>query len=45
MKKWAATPGKKKDDVEDLNDFIKERTQIAEQTASLTRESATQGWN
>ena len=45
MKKWAATPGKKKDDVEDLDDFIKERTQIAAQTASLTRESATQGWN
>jgi tetratricopeptide (TPR) repeat protein len=45
MKKWAATPGKKKDVVEDLNDFIQERTQIAAQTASLTRESATQGWN
>ena len=45
MKKWAATPGKKKDDVEDLNDFIQERTQIAAQTASLTREAATQGWN
>lgn len=44
MKKWAATPGKKKDDVEDLNDFIKERTQIAAQTAALTREAATQGW-
>jgi tetratricopeptide (TPR) repeat protein len=45
MKKWAATPGKKKDEVEDLNDFIQERTQIAAQTASLTREAATQGWN
>jgi len=45
MKKWAASPGKKKDDVEDLNDFIKERTQIAAQTASLTREATTQGWN
>ena len=45
MKKWAATKGKNKDDVEDLNDFIKERTQIAAQTASLTREAATQGWN
>jgi tetratricopeptide (TPR) repeat protein len=45
MKKWAALPGKNKDDVEDLNDFINERTQIAAQTASLTREAATQGWN
>lgn len=45
MKKWTATRGKKKDDVEDLNDFIQERTQIAAQTASLTREAATQGWN
>src|SRR6185503_15979078 len=45
MKKWAATKGKKKDDVEDLNDFIQERAQIASQTASLTREAATQGWN
>jgi tetratricopeptide (TPR) repeat protein len=45
MKKWATTPGKKKDDVEDLNDFIEERAQIAAQTASLTRDAATQGWN
>ena len=45
MKKWAATKGKKKDDVEDLNDFIQERAQIASQTASLTREAATQGWD
>ncbi len=45
MKKWTASPGKKKDDVEDLNEFITERTQIAEQTASLTREATTQGWN
>lgn len=45
MKNWAATPGKKKDAVADLNDFIKERTQIAAQTAALTRESAAQGWN
>ncbi len=45
MKKWAAMPGKKKDDVADLGDFIKERAQIAAQTASLTRESAAQGWN
>ncbi len=45
MKKWTATAGKKKDDVEDLDDFVKERAQIASQTASLTRESATQGWN
>lgn len=45
MKKWAATPGKKKDDVEDLRDFIKERAQIAAQTAALTREAAAQGWN
>ena len=28
-----------------FNDFIKERGEIAAQTASLTRESATQGWN
>ena len=45
MKKWSATPGKKKDDVEDMNDFIKERSQIAAQTASLTREAAQTGWN
>ena len=45
MKQWAATRGKKKDDVADLDDFIKERAQIASQTASLTRESAAQGWN
>jgi hypothetical protein len=45
MKKWTASPGRKKDDVADLNDFIKERTQIAAQTAALTRESAAQGWN
>jgi len=45
MKQWAATPGKKKDLVADLNDFITERAQIAAQTASLTRESAAQGWN
>jgi tetratricopeptide (TPR) repeat protein len=45
MKQWAATPGKKKDLVADLDDFIKERAQIAAQTASLTRESAAQGWN
>lgn len=45
MKQWAASPGKKKDGVADLNDFIKERAQIASQTAALTRESAAQGWN
>ncbi len=45
MKKWTASRGKNKDDVEDLNDFIKERTQIAAQTAALTREATTQGWN
>jgi tetratricopeptide (TPR) repeat protein len=45
MKKWAASSGKKKDDVEDMNDFIQERTQIAAQTVSLTREATTQGWN
>jgi tetratricopeptide (TPR) repeat protein len=45
MKKWTASPGKNKDDVADLEDFIKERTQIAAQTASLTREATTQGWN
>jgi tetratricopeptide (TPR) repeat protein len=45
MKKWTATRGKNKDDVEDLDDFIKERTQIAAQTVSLTREATTQGWN
>jgi phage I-like protein len=44
MKKWAASPGRKKDDVEDLEDFIKERTQIAAQTVALTRESTAQGW-
>ena len=45
MKAWAASPGKKKDDVADVNDFVQERAKIASQTASLTRESATQGWN
>lgn len=45
MKKWTASSGKKKDDVEDMKDFIQERTQIAAQTASLTREATTQGWN
>ncbi len=43
MKKWTAMRGKKKDDVEDLNDFIKERSEIAAQTASLTREATTTG--
>jgi tetratricopeptide (TPR) repeat protein len=45
MKQWAATPGKKKADVADLKDFIKERAQIAAQTASLTREAVSRGWN
>ena len=45
MKQWAATPGKKKADVADMKDFIKERSEIAAQTAALTRESASQGWN
>jgi tetratricopeptide (TPR) repeat protein len=44
MKKWAATPGKKKADVADLAEFITEREKIVSQTASLTREAATQGW-
>jgi len=45
MKVWIASPGKKKDDVTDLNEFVQERAKIASQTAALTRESATQGWN
>jgi len=45
MKAWIASPGKKKDDVADLTEFVQERAKIASQTASLTRESATQGWN
>jgi tetratricopeptide (TPR) repeat protein len=45
MKVWIASPGKKKDDVADLREFVEERAKIAAQTASLTRESATQGWN
>jgi tetratricopeptide (TPR) repeat protein len=45
MKTWIASPGRKKDDAADLNEFVQERAKIASQTASLTRESATQGWN
>jgi tetratricopeptide (TPR) repeat protein len=46
MKQWVASPGKKKADVADLSEFITEREKIASQvSASLTRESATQGWN
>jgi tetratricopeptide (TPR) repeat protein len=46
MKQWVASPGKKKADVADLSEFIAEREKIASQvSASLTRESATQGWN
>ncbi|MEJ1960177.1 MAG: tetratricopeptide repeat protein [Gammaproteobacteria bacterium] len=45
MKTWIATPGKKKDDVGDLDEFVQERAKIASQTAALTRESATQGWH
>jgi len=45
MKVWIASPGKKKDDVTDLNEFVQERAKIASQTAALTRESTTQGWN
>lgn len=45
MKVWIASPGKKKDDVADLTEFVQERAKIAAQTASLTRESATRGWN
>jgi tetratricopeptide (TPR) repeat protein len=45
MKKWAASPGKKKDDVADVNDFVQERSQIAAQAVSLTRDATTQGWN
>jgi tetratricopeptide (TPR) repeat protein len=44
MKAWITSPGKKKDDVEDLSEFVQERAKIASQTASLTRESVTQGW-
>jgi tetratricopeptide (TPR) repeat protein len=45
MKVWLASPGKKQDDVTDLSEFVQERAKIASQTAALTRESATQGWN
>ena len=45
MKAWIGSSGKKKDDVADLTDFVQERAKIAAQTASLTRESATRGWN
>lgn len=45
MKAWIASPGKKKADVADLTEFVQERAKIASQTASLTREATTQGWN
>lgn len=45
MKTWTESKGKKKADVADLREFIEEREKIAAQTASLTRETATQGWN
>jgi tetratricopeptide (TPR) repeat protein len=45
MKAWIGSPGKKKGDVADLTEFVEERTKIASQTASLTREATTQGWN
>jgi tetratricopeptide (TPR) repeat protein len=46
MKQWIASSGRKKADVEDLQEFVDEREKIAAQvSASLTRESATQGWN
>lgn len=46
MKGWAAANRKKKaEDAADLEEFIAEREKIAAQTASLTREATTQGWN
>ena len=45
MKLWISSPGKKKADVVDLKEFVDERAKIASQTASLTREATTQGWN
>jgi tetratricopeptide (TPR) repeat protein len=45
MKKWTASSGKKKADAADLAEFVMEREKIAAQTASLTREATTQGWN
>jgi tetratricopeptide (TPR) repeat protein len=45
MKKWAASPGKKKAEAADLAEFIAEREKIVSQTAALTREATTQGWN
>jgi tetratricopeptide (TPR) repeat protein len=46
MKTWIATNRKSKsEDAADLEEFVAEREKIAAQTASLTREAATQGWN
>jgi tetratricopeptide (TPR) repeat protein len=46
MKGWAEAHRKSKaEDAADLEEFVAEREKIAAQTASLTRESATQGWN
>jgi tetratricopeptide (TPR) repeat protein len=46
MKAWIATNRKSKsEDASDLEEFVTEREQIAAQTAALTREAATQGWN
>jgi tetratricopeptide (TPR) repeat protein len=45
MKAWIASPGRKKADVADLTEFVEERSKIAAQTASLTRDTPTQGWN
>ena len=46
MKGWAAANRKKKaEDAADLEEFIAEREKIAAQTAALTREATTQGWN
>jgi tetratricopeptide (TPR) repeat protein len=46
MKTWVGANRKSKsEDAADLEEFIGEREKIAAQTASLTRESATQGWN
>lgn len=46
MKTWIAANRKSKsEDAADLEEFVTEREKIAAQTASLTREAVTQGWN
>lgn len=46
MKTWISSNRKSKaEDAADLEEFVTEREKIAAQTASLTREAATQGWN